>query len=51
LDKLGPRGLNDLSHRPKNVRKPITSWEIVSEVVRIRKQYPTSLSGKMSGIK
>lgn len=40
LDRLGPRGLNDGSHKPKNLRQPTTSWEIVSEVVKIRKQYP-----------
>lgn len=40
LDKLGPRELNDKSHKPKNLRQSTTSWEIVSEVVKIRKQYP-----------
>lgn len=40
LDRFGPRGLNDQSHRPKNPRKPTVSWEIVSEVVKTRKQYP-----------
>lgn len=40
LVQFGPRGLNDESHRPKNLRQPITSWEIVSEVVKLRKQYP-----------
>jgi len=33
-------GLNDKSHRPKNFRKPTTSWEIISEIVKLRKQYP-----------
>lgn len=40
LDRLGPRELNDESHRPKNLRQPTISWEIVSEAVKIRKQYP-----------
>jgi len=40
LAQFGPRGLNDKSHRPNNLRKPTTSWEIISEVVKIRKQYP-----------
>lgn len=40
LNKFGPRGLNDLSHKPKNLRRPTTSWEIITEVVKIRKQYP-----------
>lgn len=41
LDKLGPRGLNDKSHRPKRLRKPTVSLEVVSEVVKLRKEYPT----------
>jgi len=36
----GMLGLNDKSHRPKNIRKPTTDWKIVSEIVKIRKQYP-----------
>ena len=40
LAQYGPRGLNDKSHRPQNLRQPSVSWEIVSEVVKIRKQYP-----------
>ena len=40
LDRLGPRGLNDNSRKPKNLRQPTTSWEIVSEVVKLRRQYP-----------
>jgi len=40
LEQFGPRGLNDKSRRPKNLRQPTVSWEIVSEVVKIRKQYP-----------
>lgn len=40
LNKFGPRGLNDQSHRPKKLRQPTVSWEIVSEVVKLRKQYP-----------
>ena len=40
LVQFGPRKLNDESHRPKNLRQPTTSWEIVSEVVKLRQQYP-----------
>lgn len=40
LNQIGIFGLNDKSHRPKNVRKPTTNWQTVSEIVRIRKQYP-----------
>ena len=36
----GPVGLKDQSRRPHNLRKPTTNWEIVYEVVKIRKQYP-----------
>ena len=50
LDKFGPRGLNDQSHRPKNPRQPITSWRIVSEVVNIRKQYPAWSKYKIQAI-
>jgi len=38
--QTGILGLNDRSHRPKNVRKPIIDWRIVNEIVKIRKQYP-----------
>ncbi|MDP3990865.1 MAG: DDE-type integrase/transposase/recombinase [Candidatus Nealsonbacteria bacterium] len=38
--RAGMLGLNDGSHRPKNVRKPTTSWEIVNEIIKTRKQYP-----------
>lgn len=50
LDLLGPRGLEDKSHRPKTLRRPITSWEIVSEVVKIRKQYPAWSKYKIQAI-
>lgn len=40
FDRLGIVGLNEQSRRPKNVRKPIVSWQIVSETVNLRKQYP-----------
>lgn len=36
----GLLGLNDKSHRPNVLRKPITNPEIVFEVVKLRKQYP-----------
>ena len=38
--QTGMMGLNDKSHRPKNIRKPTTNWKTVSEIVKIRKQYP-----------
>lgn len=41
FNKTGVMGLNDKSHRPKNVRKPTTSWDTVIKAVNIRKQYPS----------
>jgi len=40
FNQAGMLGLNDKSHRPKNIRKPITDWKTVSEIVKIRQQYP-----------
>jgi len=50
LNQFGPRGLNDESHRPKNLRQPTTSPEIISEVVKIRKQYPAWSKYKIQAI-
>ena len=41
FNRFGLVGLNEQSRRPKNVRRSTTSWEIVSEVVNLKKQYPT----------
>lgn len=40
LAKEGPRGLEDRSKKPHRVRQPITSPDIVAEVIRWRKKYP-----------
>lgn len=40
FDKIGMLALNDKSHRPKNIRQPATSWEVVAEIVKIRKEFP-----------
>ena len=40
FDRCGPIGLNEHSRRPKNVRKPTTSWQTVSETVNLKRQYP-----------
>jgi len=40
FNQIGILGLNDRSHKPKNVRKPAIDWKIVAEIVKIRKQYP-----------
>ncbi len=36
----GMLGLNDKSHRPKNIRKPSINWNTVNEIVKLREQYP-----------
>ncbi|MEK7212508.1 MAG: IS481 family transposase [Patescibacteria group bacterium] len=36
----GIEALNDRSHRPHRLRQPVTPWEVVNEVVRLRRQYP-----------
>ncbi len=50
LNRLGPRGLENESHRPKTLRQPTTSREIVSEVVKLRKQYPAWSKYKIQAI-
>jgi len=40
FNQIGMLALNDKSHRPKNIRKPMTDWKIVSEIVKTRRQYP-----------
>jgi transposase InsO family protein len=40
LATQGPRGLEDRSCRPHQLRKPIVSPDIVSGVVKLRRQYP-----------
>lgn len=37
----GLTGLNDLSHRPKTLRQPTTSWEVTLETVKLKKQFPS----------
>lgn len=40
FNQAGMLGLNDKSHRPKDLRKPTTDWRVVTEIVKIRTQYP-----------
>lgn len=47
---VGMLALNDKSHRPKNVRLPTTSWQIVDEIVKIRKEYPAWSKWKIQAI-
>ncbi|MFH1462699.1 MAG: DDE-type integrase/transposase/recombinase [bacterium] len=38
--RYGMIGLNEESRKPKHLREPTTSWNIVIKVVQIRRQYP-----------
>ena len=40
VKQSGPVGLNDRSHRPQRLRQPITPWNTVMAVVKLRRQYP-----------
>jgi transposase InsO family protein len=40
FNQSGMLGLNDKSHRPKNIRKPVTGWCVVNEIIKTRRQYP-----------
>ena len=40
VKQSGPVGLNDRSHRPQRLRQPITPWNTVMAVVKLRQQYP-----------
>lgn len=50
FNQIGMLGLNDKSHKPKNVRRPTTSWQAVNEIVKIRRQYPAWSKYKISRI-
>ncbi len=40
IKTIGIVGLNEYSRKPKRLRQPTTSWEIVSQTVELRQQYP-----------
>jgi len=40
FNKVGMLALNDKSHKPKHLRQQTTSWQIVDEIVKTRKEYP-----------
>lgn len=46
----GMIGLNDLSHRPKMLRKPTTPWEITVEAVKLKKQFPAWSKYKINAL-
>ena len=48
--KFGVIGLNELSTKPKSVRRPASPWNIVSRVVELRKQYPAWSKHKLAAI-
>lgn len=48
--KFGILGLNEYSKKPKHLREPTTTWQIVSRVVQLRKQYPAWSKHKLSAI-
>lgn len=48
--QFGLAGLNDGNHRPKKLRTMVTSWLVISEIVKLRKQYPAWSKYKLSRI-
>lgn len=48
--ELGVIGLNEQSRKPKQVRSPMTSWQIITRIVEIRKQYPAWSKKKIGAI-
>lgn len=50
FNQVGMIALNDKSHRPKNTRQPTTSWQIVDEIIKIRKEYPAWSKWKIQSI-
>jgi transposase InsO family protein len=50
FSKFGILGLNDKSHRPKKLRTIVTSWLIISEIVKLRKKYPAWSKYKIARI-
>lgn len=50
FETYGIKGLNDGSHRPKTVRTMVTSWLVISEIVKLRKKYPAWSKYKLARI-
>jgi len=50
FQKQGVIGLNERSRKPKKLREPTTSWEIVMETVKLRKQYPAWSKYKLKAL-
>lgn len=50
FNQVGMLALNDKSHKPKNIRQTTISWQIVDEIVKIRKEYPVWSKWKIQAI-
>lgn len=50
LKKYGLMGLEDRSRKPKNIRRPVTTWETVMRIISIRKVHPTWSKYKIKAI-
>lgn len=48
--RYGVTGLNEKSRKPKNVRKPTTSWDTVIRIVQLRRQYPAWSKYKLKAL-
>lgn len=49
-ERYGLAGLNEDSRKPRNVRKPTTSWNTVIRTVQLRKQYPAWSKHKIQAL-
>lgn len=50
FNRFGMLSLNDKSRKPKHIRRSVTDWKIVDEIIKIRKQYPTWSKYKIKAI-
>jgi len=50
FNRVGMLALNDKSHKPKRLRQQTTSWQIVDEIVKTRKEYPAWSKWKIQSI-
>ncbi len=50
FNQTGMLALNDRSHKPKHLRQATTSWQIVYEIVKVRKEYPAWSKWKIQAI-
>jgi len=48
--KLGVIGLNEQSRKPKQCRRPTTSWPVMARIVELRKKYPAWSKHKLASI-